>query len=278
MRHEDRIARVRGATPFSPGQEGALRCIRRAGLQRRRTGIQIVIAGHCEIEKTGAKEQQATDRDAPEPMPGGAMNGRGTPGRQWDGAGFEKFSGALERLPRVAAVVGFARLRIAQLLPGPVDLGCEHRFPVFAAPVRMQPALQEDVVLTDLLAVRVGGKAERLEHHISDEMEARIEATLGFPTHDPHGEPIPSAEGIVQPLSGATLDQLPIGVPCRIERAVDRDPERLRYLGELGLYPGALVTLIELMPFDGPLRIQVGAFEHIIGRSLAGAIYATPND
>ena len=117
-----------------------------------------------------------------------------------------------------------------------------------------------------------------IRHHISDEMEARIEATLGFPTHDPHGEPIPSAEGIVQPLSGATLDQLPLGVPCRIERAVDRDPERLRYLGELGLYPGALVTLIELMPFDGPLRIQVGASEHIIGRSLAGAIYATPND
>ena len=124
----------------------------------------------------------------------------------------------------------------------------------------------------------VHDEAERLEHHISDEMEARIEATLGFPTHDPHGEPIPSAEGIVQPLSGATLDQLPLGVPCRIERAVDRDPERLRYLGELGLYPGALVTLIELMPFDGPLRIQVGASEHIIGRSLAGAIYATAND
>jgi DtxR family Mn-dependent transcriptional regulator len=106
-------------------------------------------------------------------------------------------------------------------------------------------------------------------------MEARIEASLGFPTHDPHGDPIPNADGIVQPLAGATLDHLPIGVQARIERAVDRDPDRLRYLGELGLYPGAIVVLLEMMPFDGPLRIQVGDREHIIGRSLASAIYAT---
>lgn len=119
-------------------------------------------------------------------------------------------------------------------------------------------------------------EAERLEHHLSEELEARIDVSLGYPTHDPHGDPIPSPEGVVQPLIGATLDQLPLGVAARIERAADGDPERLRYLGELGLYPGAIVTLIELMPFDGPLRIQVGDNEHIIGRSLAAAIYATP--
>jgi DtxR family Mn-dependent transcriptional regulator len=123
---------------------------------------------------------------------------------------------------------------------------------------------------------QVHDEAERLEHHLSEELEARIDVTLGHPTHDPHGDPIPSAEGIVLPLSGTTLDQLPIGEAARVERVVDRDPERLRYLGDLGLYPGAIVTLTELMPFDGPLRIRVGEQEHIIGRALASAIYAAP--
>jgi DtxR family Mn-dependent transcriptional regulator len=123
---------------------------------------------------------------------------------------------------------------------------------------------------------QVHDEAERLEHHLSEELESRIDVTLGHPTHDPHGDPIPSAEGVVLPLAGTTLDQLPIGAPAKVERVVDRDPERLRYLGDLGLYPGATVTLTELMPFDGPLRIRVSDQEHIIGRQLATAIYAIP--
>jgi DtxR family Mn-dependent transcriptional regulator len=138
-----------------------------------------------------------------------------------------------------------------------------------------------ELYLAETLGYRwdqVHEEAERLEHHLSEELEARIDVTLGHPTHDPHGDPIPSAEGFVQPLAGTTLDQLPIGALARVERVVDRDPERLRYLGDLGLYPGATVTLQELMPFDGPLRIRVGGQEHIIGRSLATAIYAIPEE
>jgi DtxR family Mn-dependent transcriptional regulator len=136
-----------------------------------------------------------------------------------------------------------------------------------------------ELYLAETLGYRwdeVHDEAERLEHHLSAELEARIDVTLGHPTHDPHGDPIPSAEGFVQPLAGATLDRLPIGEAARVERVVDRDPERLRYLGDLGLYPGATVVVTELMPFEGPLRIRVGDQEHIIGRALATAIYAIP--
>jgi DtxR family Mn-dependent transcriptional regulator len=57
----------------------------------------------------------------------------------------------------------------------------------------------------------------------------------------------------------------------------DRDPEQLRYLGGLGLYPGAGLIITERMPFEGPLRIQVDGAEHIIGLALASAVQVVPN-
>jgi DtxR family transcriptional regulator, Mn-dependent transcriptional regulator len=121
---------------------------------------------------------------------------------------------------------------------------------------------------------KVHAEAERLEHHLSDELEARIDSTLGHPTRDPHGDPIPSPEGIVEPLAGCPIGALPNGVPARITRVLERDSDRLRYLGDLGLYPGELITVVEQMPFEGPLRIRVGDQEHIIGRPMASLIYA----
>lgn len=121
---------------------------------------------------------------------------------------------------------------------------------------------------------QVHDEAERLEHHLSDELEARIDSSLGFPTHDPHGDPIPDVDGRVEPLAGCILSALPDGVPARITRVIERDSERLRYLGDLGLYPGEYVTVIERLPFDGPLRIRIGDREQVIGRPLAAVIYA----
>ena len=135
-----------------------------------------------------------------------------------------------------------------------------------------------ELYLAETLGYRwdqVHAEAERLEHHLSDELEARIDSSLGHPTRDPHGDPIPSADGTVEPLAGCTLGALPNGVPARITRVVERDSDRLRYLGDLGLYPGELVTVIEQMPFEGPLRIRVGEQEHIIGRPMASVIYAS---
>ncbi|MGH2534721.1 MAG: metal-dependent transcriptional regulator [Thermomicrobiales bacterium] len=119
----------------------------------------------------------------------------------------------------------------------------------------------------------VHAEAERLEHHVSDELEARMDSALGFPTVDPHGDPIPSREGEIAPVSGTLLLDLEPGDGGTVMRVSDRDPDQLRYLGGLGLYPGVVVTVVERLPFEGPLRIRVGDQEHIIGRPLAAAVH-----
>jgi DtxR family Mn-dependent transcriptional regulator len=119
----------------------------------------------------------------------------------------------------------------------------------------------------------VHAEAERLEHHLSEEVEARMDSALGFPTHDPHGDPIPSREGTIDRVSGVLLLDLAPGEQGMIARVSDRDPEQLRYLGGIGLRPGITVTVLERLPFEGPIRIRVDEAEHVIGRPLAAAIH-----
>lgn len=119
----------------------------------------------------------------------------------------------------------------------------------------------------------VHAEAERLEHHVSDELEARMDSALGHPTTDPHGDPIPSAEGVISEVEVTRLLDAPCGKEATVVRVSDKDPEQLRYLGGLGLYPGVPVTVLEVLPFDGPVRLRVKDTEHIIGRPLAAAIY-----
>lgn len=118
----------------------------------------------------------------------------------------------------------------------------------------------------------VHDEAERLEHTISEEFEARIDRALGYPTVDPHGDPIPSAAGAVHELPEDRLIDLPSGECATVARVSDRDAEMLRYLAGLGLFPDTTVCVVELLPFEGPLRVRVGDAEHMIGRELARAI------
>lgn len=122
----------------------------------------------------------------------------------------------------------------------------------------------------------VHAEAERLEHHISEAFEARVDALLGHPVRDPHGDPIPTADGTVDAPGEASLLDLATGSDATICRVSDRDPELLRYLGNLGLTPGVVVTLLERLPFEGPLRITAGDTEHLLGSPLAAAIYVQP--
>jgi DtxR family transcriptional regulator, Mn-dependent transcriptional regulator len=115
-------------------------------------------------------------------------------------------------------------------------------------------------------------EADRLEHSISEEFEARIDRALGFPSVDPHGEPIPTAEGEIAQAVGTRLSELSEGENVVVELVADTDPEKLRYLGDLGLFPAAHLTVIEQMPFDGPTRIRVDDTEHVLGRQLADTI------
>ena len=119
---------------------------------------------------------------------------------------------------------------------------------------------------------QVHAEAERLEHHVSDELEARMDWALGFPTRDPHGDPIPSRDGTIDRVSETRLLDLQPGEAAVVSRVSDRDAEQLRYLGELGLYPGAAVAVVERFPFDGPLKIRVGDDEQLIGPALAASV------
>ena len=105
---------------------------------------------------------------------------------------------------------------------------------------------------------KVHAEADRLEHVISEEFEARLDELLGFPTVDPHGDPIPSKEGVLAVRDGVLLSHMSEGQVGQILRVSDQEPEKLCYLGSLGLYPEASVQLVSRAPFNGPLRLLVG--------------------
>jgi DtxR family Mn-dependent transcriptional regulator len=115
-------------------------------------------------------------------------------------------------------------------------------------------------------------EADRLEHVLSEELEARIDAALGFPTHDPHGDPIPDAGLNVEHVDLRSLDALAVGEEATVRRVPDGDAALLRYLRKLKLVPGGRVILRRSEPFGGPLTIAVGGDEHAISRELAGQI------
>lgn len=120
---------------------------------------------------------------------------------------------------------------------------------------------------------QVHDEAEKLEHHVSDELEARMDSFLGFPTRDPHGDPIPSRDGVIPEDTDMLLAELADGTTARVVRVSDRDPVQLRYLAELGLIPGAPVTIVERLPFDELTRIEVGDHIHVIGRQLSRSVW-----
>jgi DtxR family Mn-dependent transcriptional regulator len=115
-------------------------------------------------------------------------------------------------------------------------------------------------------------EADRLEHHISENLEARLDAALGHPETDPHGDPIPAADGTLVAAPALPLSELPVDRRAVVRRVANDDPARLRYLAEIGLVPGATVTVVERLPFEGPLRVIVGGTERLVGLPLAGAV------
>ena len=120
----------------------------------------------------------------------------------------------------------------------------------------------------------VHAEAELLEHALSEELEAKIDAELGYPTHDPHGDPIPDSELRVTLGLQRTLIDLEPGDLATISRIPDGDPELLRYLGELGLVPGSEVELVAFAPFGGPVTVRTDTGEHAISLELADRIAA----
>jgi DtxR family transcriptional regulator, Mn-dependent transcriptional regulator len=115
-------------------------------------------------------------------------------------------------------------------------------------------------------------EADRLEHALSEELEAHIDRTLGFPTRDPHGDPIPGPDLKLERSVLTPLSALEPGAKATVERVPDGDGDLLRYLSELKLVPGSRLQMRELAPFDGPVTVRVGGADHAISRELAGQI------
>jgi DtxR family Mn-dependent transcriptional regulator len=115
-------------------------------------------------------------------------------------------------------------------------------------------------------------EADRLEHALSEELEAHIDRTLGYPTHDPHGDPIPGPDLKLVVGQATPLSALEPGDKATVERVPDGDGELLRYLCELKLTPGSRIEVREAAPFEGPLTVRVGGAEHAISRELAARI------
>jgi DtxR family transcriptional regulator, Mn-dependent transcriptional regulator len=119
---------------------------------------------------------------------------------------------------------------------------------------------------------RVHDEAERLEHAASDELIDRMAAAIGEPETDPHGAPIPTREGTLHERSLVPLSSLSPGSSARVERVSDENADRLRYLAELGIVPGATVRIIAREPFEGPIALRVGETARTIGTELASQI------
>lgn len=116
-------------------------------------------------------------------------------------------------------------------------------------------------------------QADILEHVISEKLEERIAAALNYPKFDPHGDPIPSKEGVVEDTDFVPLATLPIHSVATIARIPDdADSRLLRYLGDLGLIPGNRITVLDAAPFDGPLTIICDGESKIIGYNVAKSV------
>lgn len=116
---------------------------------------------------------------------------------------------------------------------------------------------------------QVHEEAEKLEHVLSDTLEDAMSAALGNPTIDPHGDPIPTKDGYVEPSIGIPLIRAELDHPYRLVRVLMQDSERLSYLGSLGFYLGATVILRRQSPFSGPLLVDVGDEQHAVAYEMA---------
>ena len=123
---------------------------------------------------------------------------------------------------------------------------------------------------------KVHAEAEKLEHVLSETLEDAIARSLGNPTIDPHGDPIPTKLGEIEQVEGVPLSRAALKQPYRLVRVLMQDDERLRYLSSLGLYLNAQVTLLERAPFDGPLLIDVDGEHHALAHTMAELLMVVP--
>jgi DtxR family Mn-dependent transcriptional regulator len=121
-------------------------------------------------------------------------------------------------------------------------------------------------------------EAEQLEHAVSDKLIERMADALGEPRYDPHGAPIPTAAGEIEEAELITLADARVGATMLLRQVGDENTERLHYLAEQGLTPGACVVVLERQPFNGPTTVQLGTETRVVGQELAGLLWCEEVD
>lgn len=144
--------------------------------------------------------------------------------------------------------------------------------------------------LTEVFLIQVMGftwdqveaEAHRLEHAISTAFEDRMDRLCGYPTHCPHGDPIPRKDGAMPEEPLLSLVELRPGQQGTLRRVGFHEPSILRYLSQLKLTPGRAVRLVDLAPFNGPVTLELlnltngdssGPHTQILGSELAEQLY-----
>lgn len=138
--------------------------------------------------------------------------------------------------------------------------------------------------LIELFLVKVLGmswaevhdEAERLEHAVSEQLIDRIDEMLGRPSVDPHGDPIPTAEGTITTPDHVDLLAAPLGLPLEVTRVIDQAPEFLRFAETSGLTPGSHVVIEERDPASDAVALSAGGRRRTIGARAASKILVEP--
>jgi DtxR family Mn-dependent transcriptional regulator len=134
--------------------------------------------------------------------------------------------------------------------------------------------------LVELFLVQVMGmswaevheEAEKLEHVVSERLIERIDEMLGRPTHDPHGDPIPTSEGRLTTRHLDSLLTCPVGTPLRVTRIADQDPAFLRFIESNGLKPGQAVQVESRDAVADSVRLRADQSSITIGARAASKL------
>jgi DtxR family Mn-dependent transcriptional regulator len=118
-------------------------------------------------------------------------------------------------------------------------------------------------------------EAENMEHAVSDLLVDRIDAFLGHPATDPHGDPIPKADGTVAGSTGGCLSQARVGSRFRVVRVIDQSPEFLRYLTETGLRLDATGAVIANREESGTITVEVAGHQTTLAHNVAARLLVT---
>jgi DtxR family Mn-dependent transcriptional regulator len=124
----------------------------------------------------------------------------------------------------------------------------------------------------------VDAEAERLEHAISESFEERMDAMLGYPTSDPHGDPIPTKMGQVVLPQMQPLSELKPGMSAVVRRVSDDNADMLRYLSSIGLVPGAAVSIESVAPYGDVSTLRIGDTTQAVGGIVMQHVLVSSNN